>query len=240
MNVQVLTDSDGCCGPRPALPGSAHDLTAARTHGIVDALPDAGLKCWADKAYQGAGRPPIRVPFRGCRLKRWKRRHNSSHAKMRCLGEQAMATLKGWRLLRKLAAACRRYRTRLWDAVMPGDEVIAEPDEVVPAGLIRQLAMGLELPGRPHRLRLRGVRITGDLDFEAATLLCPLELTDCDLDVINTEQAQAPVIWLAHLLLRRHAAPAHRRSRASPSRCPRAPGPCWMQRRPLTKLRTPS
>ncbi|MFE4335659.1 hypothetical protein ACFRQM_41625 [Streptomyces sp. NPDC056831] len=52
------------------------------------------LKCWADKAYQGAGRP-IRVPFRGRRLKRWKRRHNSTHAKIRSLGEHAMATLKG-------------------------------------------------------------------------------------------------------------------------------------------------
>ncbi|OON82064.1 hypothetical protein B1H18_03115 [Streptomyces tsukubensis] len=44
----------------------------------------------------------IRVPFRGRRLKRWKRRRNNSHAKIRCVGEQAMAVLKGWRLLRKL------------------------------------------------------------------------------------------------------------------------------------------
>ncbi|MYT96990.1 MULTISPECIES: transposase family protein, partial [unclassified Streptomyces] len=69
--------------------------------GITENLAEAGLKCWADKAYQGAG-GTVRVPFRGRRLKRWKRRHNSSHAKIRCLGEQAMATLKGWRLLRKL------------------------------------------------------------------------------------------------------------------------------------------
>ncbi|EHM27149.1 IS493-like transposase [Streptomyces sp. W007] len=37
-----------------------------------------------------------------------KRRHNSSHAKIRCLGEQAMATLKGWRLLRKLRCSTNR------------------------------------------------------------------------------------------------------------------------------------
>ncbi|MFJ5879303.1 transposase family protein, partial [Streptomyces sp. NPDC093088] len=50
----------------------------------------------------------IRVPFRGRRLKRWKRRHNSSHAKIRCVGEQAMAALKGWRLLRKLRCSTNR------------------------------------------------------------------------------------------------------------------------------------
>ncbi|RST22890.1 IS5/IS1182 family transposase [Streptomyces sp. WAC04770] len=102
MNVQVLTDPFGrLLWASPALPGSTHDLTAARTHGIVDALADVGFKCWADKAYQGAGRQ-VRVPFRGRRLKRWKRRHNTTHAKIRSVGEQAMAILKGWRLLRKL------------------------------------------------------------------------------------------------------------------------------------------
>lgn len=108
MNVQVLTDP---CGRRlwasPALPGSTRDLTAARHHGIVEALTEAGLKCCADKAYQGAG-GPVRVPFRGRRLKRWKRRHNTTHARIRCLGEQAMATLKGWRLLRKLRCSTNR------------------------------------------------------------------------------------------------------------------------------------
>lgn len=58
MNVQVLTDPFGrLLWASPALPGSTHDLTAARQHGIIDALAAAGLKCWADKAYQAAGRP---------------------------------------------------------------------------------------------------------------------------------------------------------------------------------------
>ncbi|WP_329094730.1 transposase family protein [Streptomyces sp. NBC_01439] len=117
MNVQVLTDPFGrLLWASAALPGATHDLTAARSHGIVDALAAAGLKCWADKAYQGAGRH-IRVPFRGRRLKRWKRRHNSSHAKIRCIGEQAMATLKGWRLLRKLRCSTNRI-TDLVKAVL--------------------------------------------------------------------------------------------------------------------------
>jgi hypothetical protein len=117
MNVQVLTDPFGrLLWASPALPGSTHDLTAACTHGIVDALAEAGLKCWADKAYQGAG-GSIRVPFRGRRLKRWQRRHNSTHAKIRCLGDQAMATLKGWRLRRKPRCSTNRI-TDLVKAVL--------------------------------------------------------------------------------------------------------------------------
>lgn len=101
MNVQVLTDPFGrLLWASPALPGSTHDLTADRRHGITEALTESGLKRGADKAYQGAGR--------GRRPKRWKRRHNSSHAKIRCLGEQAMAPLKGWRLLRKLRCSTNR------------------------------------------------------------------------------------------------------------------------------------
>lgn len=70
MNVQVLTDPLGqLLWASPALPGPAHDLTAARQHGIIEALTEAGLRCWADKAYQGAG-GPVRVPFRGRQLKR--------------------------------------------------------------------------------------------------------------------------------------------------------------------------
>ncbi|MFF5284517.1 transposase family protein [Streptomyces sp. NPDC013171] len=121
MNIQAPTDPFGrLLRVSPALPGATHDLTAARGHGIVDALAEAGVKFRADKAYQGAGRP-VRMPFRGRRLKRWQRRHNSSHAKILpralgfaragggpILGEQAMAPLKGRRLLRKLRCSTNR------------------------------------------------------------------------------------------------------------------------------------
>ncbi|WP_328825829.1 transposase family protein [Streptomyces sp. NBC_00252] len=108
MNVQVLTDPFGrLLWASPALPFATHDLTAAREHGIIDALGEAGLKCWADKAYQSAAEN-VRVPFKGRRLKRWQRRHNTTHAKIRCVGEQAMATLKSWRLLRKLRCSTNR------------------------------------------------------------------------------------------------------------------------------------
>lgn len=108
MNVQVLADPAGrLIWASDALPGSTHDLTAARTHDIPAALAADNIKCWADKAYQGAG-PAIRVPFRGRNLRGWRRRHNRDHAKIRSIGERAMAVLKGWRLLRKLRCSTTR------------------------------------------------------------------------------------------------------------------------------------
>ncbi|WP_349816470.1 transposase family protein [Streptomyces sp. MRC013] len=56
MNVQVIADPFGqLLWASPALPGAVHDVRAAREHGIVDALAEAGIPCWADKGYQGAG-----------------------------------------------------------------------------------------------------------------------------------------------------------------------------------------
>jgi hypothetical protein len=46
---------------RAALPGSVHDLTAARTHGIIDTLSGGDVMGFADKAYQGA-RGGVRTP----------------------------------------------------------------------------------------------------------------------------------------------------------------------------------
>ncbi|MFC7819977.1 transposase family protein [Streptomyces albidoflavus] len=108
MNVQLIADPHGkLLWASPALPGATHDLTAARTHGIVEALSTTGLTTWADRAYQAAGRH-IRVPIRGRKLKRWQRHHNTTHAKIRCVGEQAVATLKGWRVLRKIRCSTNR------------------------------------------------------------------------------------------------------------------------------------
>ncbi|MFF4741609.1 IS5 family transposase [Streptomyces sp. NPDC001268] len=110
MNVQVIADPHGrLLWASPALPGAVHDIRAARTHGVIDALTDAGLACWADKGYQGAG-GTVRVPFRGRRerLSAGQRAVNLSHARIRALGEQAMAALKQWRLLRKLRCSTTR------------------------------------------------------------------------------------------------------------------------------------
>ena len=110
MNVQVITDPAGrLLWASPALPGAVHDIKAARSHGIIDALEEAGVECWADKGYRGAG-GTTRLPYWG----RWEtlstgqQAVNRSHAKIRALVERAMATLKAWRLLRKLRCSTTR------------------------------------------------------------------------------------------------------------------------------------
>ncbi|WP_030223503.1 IS5 family transposase [Streptomyces bikiniensis] len=119
MNIQVLTDPFGrLLWASPALPGAVHDIRAARTHGIIDAVTEAQINCWADKGYQGAG-GTVRVPFRGrwVNLSAGQRAVNVAHARIRAVGEQAMATLKSWRLLRKLRCSTTRI-TALVQAVL--------------------------------------------------------------------------------------------------------------------------
>jgi hypothetical protein len=54
-------DSDGVTAVQDgvdllaALPGATHDLTAPRTHGLVEALISLDVEVFADRAYQGAG-----------------------------------------------------------------------------------------------------------------------------------------------------------------------------------------
>jgi DDE superfamily endonuclease len=64
MNLQVISSPDGdilwVSGP---LPGSVHDLTAARIWGIIRQLAAAGLITLADKGYIGAGQHVL-VPYR--------------------------------------------------------------------------------------------------------------------------------------------------------------------------------
>lgn len=115
MNVQIIADPHGkLLWASSALPGAVHDIKAARTHGIIDALTEAGVTCWADKGYQGAG-GTVRVPFRGRwdRLSTGQRAVNAAHARIRALGEQAMATLKTWRLLRKLRCSTTRITSHV-------------------------------------------------------------------------------------------------------------------------------
>ncbi len=104
----------------PALPGAVHDLTAARTHNIVDALTRAEVLTFADRGYQGAG-GSVRTPFkrhrRRQRLSRREKAVNRSHARIRALGERAIATLKTWRLLNKLRC-CPRRATAIVQAIL--------------------------------------------------------------------------------------------------------------------------
>jgi hypothetical protein len=58
MNLQVIATPGGdIVWVSGALPGSAHDLTAARIWGILRALEALGLLVLANKGYNGAGEP---------------------------------------------------------------------------------------------------------------------------------------------------------------------------------------
>jgi len=102
MNLQVIASPDGqILWVSGALPGSAHDLTAARIWGILRQLAAAGLVVLADKGYTGAGDPVI-TPYRGRNKPASQKDANRSHARLRAPGERANAQLKTWRILRKL------------------------------------------------------------------------------------------------------------------------------------------
>ncbi|MEV0605885.1 transposase family protein [Polymorphospora rubra] len=115
VNVQVIADAAGrLVWASPALPGSVHDLTAARTHDIIDALTSADVMTFADKGYQGA-QGSVRTPFKRRRfrpkLSRRQKAVNRAHARIRARGERAIAILKTWKVLVKLRCCPRRATT---------------------------------------------------------------------------------------------------------------------------------
>jgi hypothetical protein len=121
VNAQVIADPAGrLTWISPGLPGSTHDLTAAREHGIVDALSAAQVMTFADRGYQGAC-GGVRTPFkrhrRRRRLSRREKAVNRSHARIRALGERAIATIKCWKLLAKLHC-CPKRATALLAAIL--------------------------------------------------------------------------------------------------------------------------
>ena len=118
VNVQVIADPAGrLVWISPTLPGARHDMGAARQHGIVDALNQAGIQTIADTAYQGGG-AAIRVPQRRRRLDPDTGRYrplspgqkqvNRAHARQRGPGERVNAELKNWRVLHKIRSCPSR------------------------------------------------------------------------------------------------------------------------------------
>ena len=109
VNLQALVDprrgdlvwiSDG-------QPGSIHDLTAARRHGLVSWAARAQVELYADKAYQGAG-GTVRTPHKGRQLSNEEQAHNRLINQLRGPGERGFATLKTWRILTKVRCCpCR-------------------------------------------------------------------------------------------------------------------------------------
>lgn len=101
MNIQVIATPDGdIVWTSGALPGSTHDLTAARIWGVLRELQRHGLITLADKGYQGAEH--LTTPYKGKNKPESQKAANRAHAKLRGPGERANAQLKTWRILRKL------------------------------------------------------------------------------------------------------------------------------------------
>ena len=94
MNVQVIASPDGTIlWTSGALPGKAHDLSAARIWGILRALEKAGILTLADKGYREP-RPAVITPYKGKNKPESQKQANRSHAKLRGPGERANAQLK--------------------------------------------------------------------------------------------------------------------------------------------------
>ena len=121
VNVQVLADPAGrLVWASPALPGSRHDIAAAREHGILDAIDSADVRAVADTGYQGAG-PNVAIPQRRRRLdpdtghyrrlSEAQKEVNITHARQRGPGERVNAQLKSWKILRKIRSSPSRATT---------------------------------------------------------------------------------------------------------------------------------
>jgi hypothetical protein len=109
VNLQGLIDprrgdlvwiSDG-------LPGSTHDLTAARTHGVIGAATRADVELLADKGFQGAG-GTVTTPHKGRKLTKAQKAHNRMVNSVRGPGERGFAVLKTWRIFTKVRCCPQR------------------------------------------------------------------------------------------------------------------------------------
>ena len=109
VNLQALVD------PRRGelvwislgLPGSTHDLTAARIHRIITAADRAGVQLLADKGYQGAG-GTVTTPYKGRRLTKAQKAHNRMVNSVRGPGERGFAVLSAWRIFTQVRCSPQR------------------------------------------------------------------------------------------------------------------------------------
>jgi DDE superfamily endonuclease/Helix-turn-helix of DDE superfamily endonuclease len=108
VNLQGLIDAAGVLlWVSGGLPGSVHDLTAARAHGVIDATAGAEIQTLADKGYQGAG-GTITTPVKGRNLTAGQRHVNWLINRRRGPGERAFATLKAWKIFSKVRCCPHR------------------------------------------------------------------------------------------------------------------------------------
>jgi hypothetical protein len=109
VNLQGLVDprrgelvwiSDG-------LPGSTHDLTAARVHDLIRSAARADVQLLADKGYQGAG-GTVASPHKGRKLTKDQAAYNRMVNSVRGPGERGFAVLKTWRIFTKVRCCPQR------------------------------------------------------------------------------------------------------------------------------------
>jgi hypothetical protein len=132
VNLQGLVDprrgdlvwiSDG-------LPGSTHDLTAARIHGLIRSAAQADVELFADKGYQGAG-GTVTSPHKDRKLTKAQQAHNRMVNSVRGPGERGFAVLKTWRIL--TAAPSRKHFDR--DEDQHDGEQAAQGEQVTRRGV---------------------------------------------------------------------------------------------------------
>lgn len=108
VNLQALIDAHGeLLWISGGLPGSTHDLTAARCHNVITVTSTAEIQTLADKGYQGAG-GTITTPIKGKDLTDGQRHVNSLINRRRGPGERAFATLKIWKIFAKVRCCPHR------------------------------------------------------------------------------------------------------------------------------------
>jgi DDE superfamily endonuclease len=116
-NVQTVMRPDGLpIWTSDVLPGHRHDLTCARTVGVLGALywsaSQLNLPTLADSGYDGTGQgihTPIKQPGNGQVLAPDNQTYNTTLRAVRCRGERGFALLTGrWRALRRITASPRR------------------------------------------------------------------------------------------------------------------------------------
>lgn len=109
--MQVVTHPGGqLLWFSPALPGRAHDLTAARTHRIIRICERQGVPVLADRAYIGAG-PWVTTPLRrppGQALTPTQQAVNRALSAARAPVERGITRLKSWRISRRARCSPNR------------------------------------------------------------------------------------------------------------------------------------
>ncbi len=111
----ILTDPSGFSVWTSAVePGSVHDITAARAHGLLGALYPAaasGMHTLVDQGYTGTG-IGSHVPTKGRHLVKDNRASNLLLNALRASAERANALLKStWKALRRVTVCPHRIGT---------------------------------------------------------------------------------------------------------------------------------